>query len=237
MDCYVLGQEGFQKHILYLHGGGYVNQPFDQHWTFLQEICRRTHSRIVVPIYPKAPNYTVVTSFEKVLPLYERMLETTSPSDMTIMGDSAGGGFALALAQLLKEKELPQPDDIILLSPWLDITMQNPDIDALDLESKDPMLGKEALIQWGEAYRGNIEPSNYLLSPINGSLTGLGRLSIFIGTHELFLADALKFKTLCEEQKIPLNYYEYDKMNHVFPVYPIPEAKQARQQIAEIILT
>jgi acetyl esterase/lipase len=39
------------------------------------------------------------------------------------MGDSSGGGMALALAQKARDAGLQQPRDLVLLSPWLDVTM------------------------------------------------------------------------------------------------------------------
>jgi acetyl esterase/lipase len=55
------------------------------------------------------------------------MISEVKPEDVVFMGDSAGGGISLALAQLLKEKNLSQPGNIILISPALDLSFTNPD--------------------------------------------------------------------------------------------------------------
>ncbi|WP_152656529.1 alpha/beta hydrolase fold domain-containing protein [Oceanobacillus sp. CFH 90083] len=235
MDCYIFNQENKspEKQILYLHGGGYINQPLGYHWRFLGEIEKQTNTTIIVPIYPKAPNHQYQEAFAQVLPIYEAMLQHSEEKEIVLMGDSAGGGFALALAQLLLQKGLPQPRHIILLSPWLDITMKNPE--AYELESKDPILGIYGLIQIGKAYAGDTDPNHYLLSPMNGQLRGLGEISLFIGTHEIFLPDARKFKEKAESQGVTINYYEYPEMNHIFPLFPIPEAKKATAEIGNII--
>ncbi|GIN58992.1 putative esterase [Lederbergia ruris] len=235
MDCYIFNQESTssEKSILYLHGGGYIKQPSIYHWNFLRKIAKETKIKIYVPIYPKAPNHQYKESFDKVLPLYEWILEASDKENMILMGDSAGGGFALALAQLLLEKGLPQPRHIILFSPWLDITMKNPD--AYALEHKDPMLGIYGLIQMGKAYAGDTDPNHYLLSPINGKITGLGEITLFIGTHEVFLPDARKFRDIAVSKGARMNYFEYPKMNHIFVLYPIPEAKKATEKIVNII--
>jgi acetyl esterase/lipase len=149
------------------------------------------------------------------------------------MGDSAGGGLALALSQLLLKEGISQPGNIILLSPWLDVTLNNPKIAAL--KKFDPMLNLKLLIEAGKTYAGDTPTSNYLVSPINGPIQGLGKISIFIGTHELFLPDARKFKARAKREKVDINYFEYPKMNHVFPVLPIPEARLAMKQIIDII--
>ena len=235
MDCYVFPPSSkSDKTIIYLHGGAYIEQPLIFHWNFLRKIHKETGAKIIVPIYPKAPHYTYMDSYEKVFPLYKEVIEQTDPSSLYFMGDSAGGGFALALAQLLLKKKLPQPQHLILLSPWLDITLENKEIDAA-LEEIDPMIGILGAKEFGKLYAGKSDRKNYLLSPIYGELRGLAKITLFTGTRELILPDARKFHRLAREQNIDTNYYEYRGMNHVFPVYPIPEAKEARKMIVEII--
>ena len=51
---------------------------------------------------------------------------------MTLMGDSSGGGISLALAQRLREDGYDQPGHVVLLSPWLDATLSNPEIAEFD---------------------------------------------------------------------------------------------------------
>jgi acetyl esterase/lipase len=234
-DCYILqgNKQANEKYIIYLHGGGYINQPRVGHWKFMRKIADLSSATMIVPVYPKAPLHQYHESYNQVLPIYEKLLTKTSPKNIIFMGDSAGGGFALALAQLVKEKDLPQPSQIILLSPWLDVTLSNPDIQKF--EKDDPALGSYGLAIIGKLYAGDTDPSHYLLSPINGDIQGLGEISLFIGTHELMLADVRKFRDRTKKEGVMINYYEYPKMNHVFPTLPIPEAKKAISQIIDLI--
>jgi acetyl esterase/lipase len=87
-----------------------------------------------------------------VVKLYKQMMQTNEAENMILMGDSAGGGFALALAQRLRDEHLPQPGKIILLSPWLDITLTNECIKSID--RIDPFLGIEGLLEAGKQYAG-----------------------------------------------------------------------------------
>lgn len=235
LDTYLLKSpsKSDTRQILYLPGGGYVEQPLMWHWRFLYNLSQKLNGTITVPIYPKAPNHQYDEVFENVLPIYKDLLTKTSPENIVIMGDSAGGGLSLALSQMLLKEGLPQPGNIVLLSPWLDITLSHPEIESM--KKNEPMLNLKLLIESGKTYAGDTDRSNYLLSPINGPLKELGKITLFIGTHEFFLPDARKFKKLAEQEKIDINYFEYPKMNHVFPVLPIPEAKRAMQQIVDIL--
>ncbi|GGD61289.1 alpha/beta hydrolase fold domain-containing protein [Paenibacillus nasutitermitis] len=234
-DCYILqgNKQATEKYIIYLIGGGYINQPRGANWKFIRKIADMGNATMIVPVYPKVPHHQYHESYDQVLPIYEKLLLKTSPQNIIFMGDSAGGGFALALAQLLKEKNLPQPSRIILISPWLDISLSNPDIQKF--EKNDASLGSYGLAILGKLYAGDTDPNYYLLSPINGHIQGLGEISLFIGTHDLMVADARKFRDRAKKEGVMINYYEYPKMNHVFPAMPIPEAKKAIRQIIDLI--
>lgn len=235
LDTYTLKSPSQKdtRQILFLPGGGYIEQPLLWHWRFLYRLSQKLDGTITVPIYPKAPNHQSKEVLEQVLPIYKDLLTKTSPKNIVIMGDSAGGGLALALSQFILKEGLPQPGHIILLSPWLDITLSHPDI--APLYQIEPMLDLKLLIEAGKTYAGDAPTTDYSVSPINGPLKGLGKITLFIGTHEIFLPDARKFKALADKQHVAINYLEYPKMNHVFPVFPIPEAKRAMEQIIDII--
>jgi len=120
-----------------------------------------------------------------------------------------------------------------LISPWLDITLKNKDIKAID--PQDPILGVKGLRRAGRSYAGKTNPNNYLLSPINGPVGGLGKISILIGTKDILVADTRKFKSITQAKGVEINYFEYEDMLHVWPLFNLPESKIAIEQIKQII--
>jgi monoterpene epsilon-lactone hydrolase len=221
------------KHILYLHGGAYI-QCFNRfQWNFLAELVESTGCTITAPDYPLAPTSTYSESFDMVSPLYLQVLETTRVSDFILMGDSSGGGFALALVQKMKIERIAQPGRIILLSPWLDLTLTNPEISSI--EPRDPFLERQSLQQAGTLFAGNTDPTHFLLSPINGSLHGLGKISVLAGSNEILVADTRKLNKLAKTGGIILDYHEYEGMFHGWMFLHLPESQKAKQQIKRLI--
>jgi len=221
------------KHILYLHGGAYVQNFVRQHWTFLGLLVESLHCSITAPDYPLAPAHTYKDAFAMVEPLYHELVKKVQASRVILMGDSAGGGFALALSQLIASKGYPEPAKLILLSPWLDITLKNPAIRAID--PLDPFLGIDGLQKAGMSYAGDTNPDCFLLSPINGPAEGLPEIFLFSGARDILVADARKWKDMMQEKGIRIHYYEYDEMIHVWMLLNFPESKKARDQIIAII--
>lgn len=221
------------KHIFYLHGGGFVYEIMSPHWEFLGKMIDALQCTVTVPIYPLAPKHQYREVFDMIVPLYQQIISDKKLEDVVIMGDSAGGGLSLSLAQLLKENGLPQPGNIILISPTLDMTFTNPEIH--EVEKIDPILAVPGISDIMKWYAGEIGTNHYMISPIYGSLEGLGKISLFIGTHDILYPDAKRFKKMADEKNLKINYFEYPSMIHIWPLFFFPESKKATEQIIEII--
>lgn len=97
------------------------------------------------------------------------------------------------------------------------------------------MIGIDGAVEFGKLYASNTDRKDYLRSPIYGKIKGLADITLFVGTREIILSDARRFKAITKEQGIDIEYHEYSGMNYVLPVFPIPETKQARKTIVEPI--
>lgn len=223
-----------QKVILYIHGGAHIHQPLSFHWKFMDTLAQRLNAKIIVPIYPKAPKYNYQHTYPRLLNLYREILSSIeNPDQLTVMGDSAGGNISLGLAHTLKMNNLPQPKDIILLSPCVDMVLDNPLI--FEYETRDPMLAVEGFDVIRRIWAADKSLDDPLISPIYGDFDGLGKITIFVGTYEGLFPDNMRLSKLLADQKIKHNMFVYPKMNHVFVVMPIPEAKDAQRKIISII--
>lgn len=220
----------YDRVIFYIHGGYYVYQMGSEQMTTMDRLAKKTDALIIMPLYHLAPFHTVEDGYETMMSLYERICRENEGKKIVLMGDSAGGGFALALAEGLRAQGLPQPEELILMSPWVDVTMSNPDM----TNCTDPMLTVTMGQMSGEAWAGNLPMDDWHVSPINGDLTDLGNVTIFVGTRELFYPDnVLLYNKLRGNGNVTLHVGK--GLNHVYPVYPTLEGRIAVEQIVDII--
>ena|SRR5689334_22785048 len=221
------------KHVIYLHGGAYVNSFAPQHWDLMSKLVHAAQCTVTAPNYPHAPEHYVHDVFALMLPLYDELAAVAGSANVTIMGDSSGGGISLALAQRLREDGLVQPGRLILLSPWLDATLSNPEI--VEFDKIDPFLGVEGLRYGGVVYARDVDPKSYLVSPVYGSVRDLAPISLFIGTRDILFPDCRKLRDQAEDEGVRIDYREYDGMVHDWMLGPMPEAKHAIAEIVELI--
>lgn len=233
-------EESSGKVIMYLHGGSYVGELYKEHWNFFRDLIKDTGATIVVPDYPLTPQYRYTDVFGMVLPLYREIVKRVEKENFILMGDSAGGGIALALAEEAGKEGLNQPSKLILISPWLDVTMKNPKIDTV--QKHDKMLNKKVLTVAGVAYAGGKDMDKYLVSPINGPLDKLENVIIYTGTYDILTPDVHTFEKLAKEKNLKLDIRETKGAAHIWLIkrytdkkYDDDKAKDAYNNLVKLI--
>ena len=221
-------------HIVFFPGGAYTNEITFVHWQGIEKIAKRTECILSVIEYPLSPESTVRDTFAMVEATFEFLVRTYKEREFIFMGDSAGGGLALAFAQyLIKQSQLPIPKKIVLISPWLDVSMSHEVPEVLD--QKDLILNIEALKFAGMNYAGGTDLRDHRVSPIYGSFSGIPEIGIWIGTHEVFLPDMEGFLKKLKEEDVVYRYHEEEGMQHDYVIFPIPEGKKAIEEIYRFI--
>ena len=223
-----------RKLVLYYHGGACIYQPVFFHWRFIHDLSQRMHCRVVMPIYPKLPDYHCLFSNTQLLHFYRDCIQNQDVDQIILMGDSVGGAFALLHAQLIRENGFRKADNIVMFSPSLDFTYSR-EAEMKAYETLDPMLKLDRVKMLTELWRDKLPADHYWVSPIYGDLSGLGHISIFVGTHEILYLDSVTLKEKLKSMGVPFDYFEYEGMFHTFPLFPIPEGFDALKKIVEIL--
>ncbi|HVS68575.1 MAG TPA: alpha/beta hydrolase [Mycobacteriales bacterium] len=221
-----------ERHVVYLHGGSYTFEISPFHWRFIKDIAKSAPAGFTVPIYPLAPEQTAAKTVPAMTDLVEQTIDRYGADAVTLMGDSAGGGMALAVAQLLRDRG-KQPNRTVLISPWLDVTLSEPK--AREIEPHDVMLTVDGLRHCGLLYAGDLDPNDPRVSPIFGEMKGLAPVDLYIGTYDVFYADIAPIMAAMEAGGVELTVHEGPKLPHVFPILPIPEGKPARAEIVNLV--
>lgn len=211
--------------LVYLHGGCYLYPIQSAHWGILASLVEQSGVSITLPLYGLAPDHTVDEAYE--------LLDELHLPGVWLAGDSAGGGLALGHAMRLRDAGSPAKG-VILISPWVDVTMENPAI--AQLQKVDRMLATPGLIAAGHLWAGSHDRRDPLVSPLFGKLGGLPPVHVFQGGRDLIAADA---RLLAEGIHAAGGQAELEFVERAFHVYPgapwMPEAKRALARMAELL--
>ncbi len=227
------GQEHPAQTVFYFHGGAFVNQPNAQQRAMAARTARETGCEVVLMVYPKIPVSDCEESCRKCIDFYKRYADGKDCGKTVFMGDSAGGGLALVIAMKLRDEGLDVSDDMILISPWVDLSMSNPDL--REYTENDPMLGIDGLRRMGEVWAGDLPLNDPAVSPIYGDLSSLGRVLLTTGTWEVLYPDTLLLSEKLREAGTDVQLITGERMIHCYPIIPVPEAKDAQALIWEAV--
>ena len=223
------GASGAQT-LVYFHGGAYIAQAASFQWSWIAALVKALGCRAVVPLYPLAPRGTAATVIPCAADLVADALMQDVP--VSVIGDSAGGGIALAAAQELVRRGDLQPAHLLLIAPWLDVTLSDPRSPAID----DPLMTVDSLRWCGRQWAGELDPADGRVSPLFASMAGLPPVTVLAGTHDILYPDTARLEQRSRDEGLSMTFITCPGLVHCWPVFTfLPEARAALPRIARIL--
>ena len=217
---------------VYLHGGAYIAGIAPQHWALIGRLAD-AGVRVEVPLYGLAPQHTHREAYPFVSAVYRELAREAPPGGLVLAGDSAGGGLALGLAQDLLAAGERGPDRLVLLSPWLDLTLGHPQLP--EYERHDPWLARPGLVEAGRAWAGGDDPTTPRLSPGTGPMEGLPPVAVLVGTREIGYPDAVDFAKTASAAGVRVDLTVAEGAVHVYPLVPTPEGAAGTRAVVRAV--
>lgn len=228
--------DGFvnSKTILYIHGGGYVMGSYNTHRALIGRIARACNCKALAVNYRKAPENNFPDAIEDVVNTYKQMIEDGF-ENIILMGDSAGGGLALALLQEIKKQKLTKAAGVVLLSPWTDLTLSGESIQSK--KDVDPLIQPHLLEIFSKRYYASSDPKNPLISPLFSDVKGFPTILIQVGGNEVLLDDSTRMAQKLHKAGVNVTLDIFDNMMHVWQYFGgiLPEANKAINEIGNFV--
>ncbi len=220
--------------MLYLHGGGYVMGDIDNYRCFIARLSRASKCSVLAIDYRLAPEHPFPAGLEDALAAYKTLIEDTATGSgqnrkFYIVGDSAGGGLALATTLKAMRERLRVPDAVIAMSPATDLTQSGSTLTPAEVIGG----GKQFSL-----YYGNTDPTHPLVSPLYADLEGFPPVLLQAGEIEGYLDDSVRFAKKAHEAGVDVRLQIWRNMPHVHQVMAphLPEANAAIQAMGEFLL-
>lgn len=223
-----------ERHLVYLHGGAYVLGSPESHAGWVQWLAMRANAVTTLVDYRLAPEDPYPAAIDDCVAAVLALYETVNPADVTIGGDSAGGGATLATLCRLRDEGHPLPAGALLFSPWTDLTASGDSVQSR--KDVDPMIDPEWLSPFADFYRGDTAAEHPGVSPLFADLRGLPPTLIQVGDHEVLLDDAVRLAARMEEAGVSVQLEVEPEMWHVYQALTmLPEARAALIRAAQFL--
>jgi epsilon-lactone hydrolase len=219
--------------VLFLHGGGYSIGGVDTHRKMVGHATRFLGLPILSVEYRLAPENPFPAGLSDAFTAYRWLIGSgIKASQIVVMGDSAGGGLALATCLEIRDSGLDSPGALVLLSPWADVTYS---CDARTEQMiEDPLVSVKLLREMSDWYLNGEDPRDPRISPALGDLSAMPPTLIHIGAREVLMKSALSLEKALAQHNVEVDCRVWQEMVHVWHFFAgtAPEADAAWEDIA-----
>jgi acetyl esterase/lipase len=206
-----------QGGLLLLHGGGFVLGGAASHGGLAAHLAEATATVAYLPDYRLAPEHPYPAALDDAVAAYRWLLQKHAPGRLLLAGDSAGGNLALATAIAIRDAGLPPPAAMVLLSPWLDLSLSGDSI--REQAEHDPVLRPSWISLCARHYAGSLALDDPRVSPLFADLRGLPPLLIHVGGDEILLSDAQRLQQHAAAAGVDAELHCFEGLWHDFQLH------------------
>jgi acetyl esterase/lipase len=180
-----------ERVLVLCHGGAFIAAGGDGYLFYAEMLARPFGARVLLVDYRLAPEHRFPAALEDCAGAYRGLLaQGVRPEHVGIVGDSCGGGLAVAALLRVRDEGVPQPAAVVSLGGWFDLEARGDSARAP--LAPDPFAHADFVCARGRDYVGDGgDLRDPRVSPIHADLTGLPPLFLQVGQIDLTRDDAL----------------------------------------------
>ena len=218
--------------LLYLHGGAHVAGSPATHGDLVDRLGIAGAFAAVVPAFRLAPEHAVDDAVEDVLAVHGALLD--AGHRVVWAGDSSGGALAVLASIAARDRGIPLPKRVALISPWVDLRCDGAAFarfEGVDWGTRAALLDQARL---AAGARPLDDPR---LSPLFAELHGLPPSSIHVGGAEIIQDSVLAFADALDAAGGSVSLAVWPDQVHAFHLLAAfhPEAQRAVDALAAFL--
>ncbi len=210
VECDILAPEIYSSNriMLYIHGGSFVGGSRLAYASFCASLATKCYCRVVVPEYRLAPAFPYPAANEDIQNVFKALFteeqiacslnadKGTKPQlpEIIIAADSSAAPIACSLIFNLRERYRTCIKQVILFSPWLDLSNCSKLITTKKIS--DEIMSGDILRKSSSVYTYESNTSSPFVSPLlagDDALKNFPPMLIQMGQNEILLDDAKEF--------------------------------------------
>jgi epsilon-lactone hydrolase len=215
------------RHILYLHGGGYNSGSPALYRDFTWRIAEAAAAHVWCIDYRLAPEYPFPAALNDTVTAYRWLLDHVARErQIAVTGDSAGGGLLFAALLKLRDQGIVLPAAAVAISPWTDLALSGESLRTM--ADGDPIIFPEAMPIAVNDYLAGADPRAPYASPLYGDMAGLPATLILVGGAEALRDDSTRIAERMRRAGCDARLEIWPGMFHAWHMFArvMPEARQ-----------
>jgi acetyl esterase/lipase len=212
--------------VFYVHGGSFIFDRSPALTELVMRFAAAANARVFAPNYRLAPEHPCPAAVTDIVEAF-RWFRRTWPNERVVaLAESAGASILLAALQTMRRAGEPMPDGVVLLSPWVDLTLQSWSIIAATLAGHTGST-MAALGMMAHLYLDERPAGDPLASPLFGDFTGFPPMLIHASRGDMLYDDAVRLAERVRDAGGDLTARLWSEEAHVFEKAPTAKGRQS----------
>jgi acetyl esterase/lipase len=240
VHCYIVTPTSIQpknrnRLIVNLHHGGFIWGGGQSGTEWAIELAGLMGYRVLVVDYRLLPDHPFPAALDDAVTVWKEVIKATKPSNIAVLGGSAGGGLVLSLIQRAKSDRLPLPRAVVSISPAADLSKTG--------DSYYTNAGVDGTVVYDgfwetvfKFYANGRDLRDPAISPVYGDFKGFPPTYLVTGTRDLFLSDTVRVQRKLLQAGVSTQLEVLEGLPHPgFLMVDIPEVRDMYSHVAQFI--
>jgi len=220
--------------IFYVHGGSFVAERSPRLTSLVARIAAQAGARVFAPNYRLAPEHPCPAAVKDIAAAFHWHRKTWPDEPVVALGDSAGAAILLSALQLAAAEGAEMPDGVVLLSPWVDLSLQSWSVIAASLAGTTPYT-MECLAAMAHLYLDGRNAADAIASPLYGDFTGFPPVLIHASKGDILYDDAVRLAERLRDAGSDLTVRLWTSETHLWERKLTAKARQSTELAADFI--
>ncbi len=213
--------------VFYVHGGSFVAERSPRITALVARFAAAARASVFAPNYRLAPEHPSPAAVEDIVAAWRWFKETSPDEPVVALAESAGAAILIAALQQARDEGLEPPEGVVLLSPWVDLSLQSWSVIAASLAGTTPHT-MESLALMTQLYLNGRSPADPVASPIFGDFTDFPPTLIHASETDILYDDAVRLAEAIRRANGDLTLRLWTNETHV---WERTEGEQAQRSI------
>jgi monoterpene epsilon-lactone hydrolase len=221
-------------YVFYVHGGSFISERSPRITALVARFAAAAGARVFAPDYRLAPEHPCPAAIDDVVAAYTWFKSTYPDEPVVALAESAGAAILLSALQQARDENAPPPDGVVLLSPWVDLSLQSWSVIAATLAGTTPHT-MESMALMAHLYLNGRSPTDPVASPLFGDFTDFPPTLIHASSSDIVYDDAIRLAERIRQVNGDLTLRLWTDETHVWERMDGEQGRRSIELAAEFI--
>jgi len=220
--------------VFYVHGGSFIADASPKITAMVAKFAAQSNARVFAPSYRLAPEHPCPAAVDDIVSAFRWFRREWPNEPVVALAESAGAAILLAALQRLRDDGEALPQGVVLLSPWVDVSLQSWSVIAASLAGTTP-YSMESMAMTAHLYLQGFPATDPVASPLYGSFAEFPPMLIHASKCDMVYDDAVRLADKVRDSGGDLTVRLWTAESHAWEQTSSPRARQSIDLAAEFI--